>query len=72
MKLIKPAHPETHEILNNARAALEAGKITDEQHADVVLMCFTAEIEADVLGHYPEVTAEEEAERYAMRNEGLG
>jgi len=38
MKLIKPAHPETHEILNNARAALEAGEITREQHADVVRM----------------------------------
>ncbi len=69
MKLIKPAHPETHEI---ARAALEAGEITCEQHADVVRMCFTAEIEADLLGHYPEVTAEEEAARYALRNEGLG
>ena len=55
MNLIKTAHPETHEILNNARAALEAGEITREQHADVVLMCFTAEIEAEVLGRYPEV-----------------
>lgn len=71
MKLIKPAHPETHEILNNARAALEAGEITHEQNADVVRMCFTAEIEADVLGHYPEVFAEEESARYALRNEGL-
>ena len=69
MNLIKPAHPETHEILNNARSALEAGEITREQHADVVRMCFTAEIEAEVLGHYPE--AEEEAARYALRNEGL-
>ncbi len=71
MNLIKPAHPETHEILNHARAHLEAGKITQEQHADVVRMCFTAEVEADVLGHYPEVTIAEEAARYALRNEGL-
>ena len=69
MNLIKPAHPETHEILNNARAALEAGEITHEQNADVVRMCFTAEIEAEVLGHYPEV---EESARYALRNEGFG
>lgn len=69
MNLIKTAHTETHEILNNARADLEAGNITQEQHADVVRMCFTAEIEAEVLGHYPEV---EEAARYALRNEGLG
>ena len=68
MNLIKSAHSETHEILNNARAALEAGNITREQHADVVRMCFTAEIEAEVLGHYPEV---EESARYALRNEGL-
>lgn len=60
MNLIKPAHPETHEILNNARAALEAGEITHEQHADVVRMCFTAEIEAEILGHYPESTENKE------------
>jgi len=54
MQLIKPVHPETHEILNNLQAAYQAGEVTTEQRNDVVLSCFRAEIESEVLGAYPE------------------
>lgn len=52
--LIKPCHPETTEILTNARAAWLADEITQEQYNDAVRACFTAEVEAEILGQYPE------------------
>jgi len=49
MNLLKHAHPETHEILNNARLAYRAGEITQEQFNEIVLSCFRAEAERQVL-----------------------
>lgn len=56
MILIKPVHTETHQILNNLQAAYQAGEVTTEQRNDIVLSCFRAEIEAEVLGAYPEAS----------------
>lgn len=58
MNLLTKAHPETHEILNNARASWLAGEITTEQYNEIVLSCFRAEAEAQILGKYPEVAEE--------------
>ena len=48
-KIINEVHPETREILLNARAAHETGKITDEQYNDVVKQCFRVEAEYQML-----------------------
>jgi hypothetical protein len=45
MKLIIKAHPETHEILNNARDAYLLGEITTEQMNYIVTSCIQAERE---------------------------
>jgi hypothetical protein len=37
--------PETRLILHNARAALEAGEITEEQYRDVLDICYHAYLE---------------------------
>lgn len=68
MKLLNKAHPETHEILNNARVAWLAGEITKEQYNDVVLSCFRAEAERQMLaGKYPEtLTAESRSDKMPM------
>ena len=50
MKLIHKVHDETHEILCNARAALKAGEITQEDYNEIVRSCFAAEVERRVLG----------------------
>lgn len=50
MKLIHKVHDETHEILCNARAALDAGEITQEDYNEIVRSCFAAEVERRVLG----------------------
>lgn len=55
--LIKSVHPETREILENARKAKEAGEITAEQEAEITLSCFQAEAARKLIGKYPE-TAE--------------
>jgi len=52
MKLITQAHPETHEILNNLRAAYDAGEISKEQYNEIVIACLRAETEWQVLGKY--------------------
>lgn len=60
MKLIHKVHDETHEILCNARAALEryqrgkADGITQEQYNEIVQSCFAAEVERAVLSEYEE------------------
>lgn len=43
--LIKEVHPETHEILTNARAALDKSEITREEYEEIVKSCFLAEAE---------------------------
>jgi hypothetical protein len=50
MKLIIKVHPETHEILNNAREAYLLGEITTEQMNDIVTSCIQAERERKRLG----------------------
>jgi len=50
MNLLHKAHPETHEILANARTAYHAGEITQEQFNEIVLSCFRAEAERQMLG----------------------
>jgi hypothetical protein len=52
--LLNTCHPETHEILNNARAAYQSGEISKEDYNDVVLTCFRAEQEWKLKGMYPE------------------
>ena len=47
MKLIKSVHPETREILNNARTARDNEEITNEQYNEIVRSCFRAEVEAE-------------------------
>ncbi len=47
--LIQKCHPETTEILTNARGALESGEITNEQYNDAVMMCIAAETERATL-----------------------
>lgn len=44
-KTITKAHPETREILINARKAWENKEITQEQYNQIVLSCFKAEQE---------------------------
>lgn len=41
--MIKEVHQETHEILVNARAALDAKEITQEDYEEIVKSCFLAE-----------------------------
>lgn len=43
--IIQEVHPETAEILDNARAAHKAHEITDEQYNEVVRHCFRTEEE---------------------------
>lgn len=54
MKLIQQVHPETHQILSNARADLDDKKITQEQYNEIVLSCFKAEAAAQMLSAYAE------------------
>lgn len=49
MNLLTKAHPETHEILNNARAAYINHEITKEQYNEIVMSCFRAEVERQYL-----------------------
>ena len=56
MKLIYEVHPETREILLNARDAHQARQITDTQYNDVVRNCFRFEEEYKLIGKYPETT----------------
>lgn len=68
MNLLKKAHPETHEILNNVRVAYQAGEITREQYNDVVMSCFRAEAESQILGHYTEHKTDETQPEYDWQN----
>jgi hypothetical protein len=52
MTYITQAHPKTHEILANARAALEAGEQAD--YNEIVLSCFKAEAAIQILSSYAE------------------
>lgn len=47
IKLIRPVHPETHEILANARQALLDKEITQEDYNQITLSCFKAEAERE-------------------------
>lgn len=46
---IKSVHPETREILINARLAREAEEITEEDYNQIVLSCFKAEAEYQII-----------------------
>ena len=59
MKTLTEVTPETHEILTNARAAKDAGEITEQEYNDIVLSCFKAEAENAVLNAGAEFTTEE-------------
>jgi hypothetical protein len=59
MQLITAVHPETHEILENARKAKEAGEITQQDYNDIVLSCFQAEESWQLADKYPETAPAE-------------
>ena len=69
MKLIKPAHPETHEILCNAYNALQNEEITEEVYNEIVKSCFQAEAEWEILGHYPEAISYDHGEVVVVESE---
>lgn len=50
----RQVHPETREILLNAREAWLKKEIDDQQYNEVVLHCFEVEAEYEILGKYPE------------------
>lgn len=54
MIYISRVSPETHEKLIEAYNDWQAFKITNEQYNQIIESCFAAELEASILGAYPE------------------
>jgi hypothetical protein len=53
--LIKRLHPETHEIIANARyACYEEESITEEEYHEIIRSCFEAEAADRLKGMYHE------------------